>query len=231
MTDDLPIDRIRSSLLDGRWTEARELLSDMGGEVPDPAALGAERIGGVPRSEPPAQQYATAWKLPAEAGGGVLINDVQSWPRRTRIVEPDATLVLRFGGIGAAVGSVPLDVFRRTAEGETEAVLGLVVDTGPAYYEPELTPEDLHRELRTLLDAVTEATGCEWIPFDELDKEEWDRETFLSHCTRLAEEAGVPPVEAEEVDTESLAMRYQESPAHLTLEAFALSIIGERSTS
>ncbi len=228
MTD--VVEKLRELLSDGRRDEARKLLREIEGRLPDPAELGAEPIGGVPADREPDEQVMTAWALPAGLGGGAVFYDRSGPPRRLSLVDPDDTLILSFGGIGAAVGSVPIDLHRRSPGGETGPVAAIVVDVGPGSYGDAdgPSPEEIHEELGLLLDRVAEAAGSEWIRFRELDKEDWDRAGFLRAYNALAEEHGEPTLDGETVDRENFWIRYGSTPAYLSVEAYARAVFRAR---
>lgn len=222
--------RLRELLEEGRRDEAHGLLArtrDGSEPPPDPAELGAERIGTAPASADEHDPWLAAWSLPAELGGGALFEGGIPMTRRPRttLVDPEDTVVVSFGGIGAAVGSVPLDVYRRTADGEVSVLAARTVEVGPGSYgepfEGDPTPEELLEDTEELLDAVREATGCRWLRSGDLEQEAWDRGVFLERYNALAEEAGVEPLDGATVDRENFYMRYAHSIAYDSLEAFA----------
>lgn len=227
-------DEVRSLLAASRRDDARRLLRDRDAPAVDPAELGAEAISLPDEGPEEGVEGLEAWALPAELGGGaVLACDDAPGPRRLTLVDPDDTLVLSFGGIGAAVGSVPITVHRRSADGQTDGVAFLTVEVGPGSYgdpDPgEPTPEEVADRTARLLDAVDEAAGCAWIRFGDLEKEEWNRAAFLERYNALADAAGVEPLDGETVDRENHWVRYGGSPRYLSVDAYARAVFEARS--
>lgn len=224
-------DELRELLAGGGREEARRRLEEAREareDAPDPEALGAERIGGVPEAAEEEGSVLEAWALPEELGGGALFADRRIRPPHVTLVAPEDLLVLSFGGIGAAVGSVPVDVHRRSPDGEVEVVSAWTVEVGPGSagepYGDGPTPEELLEETRRLLEAVEAATGCGWVRSGDLPKEEWERETFLEHYGELAREWGAEPMDGETVDRQNFWIRYTSSIGHETVEGFARAV-------
>lgn len=226
-------------LAEGRREEARRRLREAreaGADPPAPEALGARRLGGVGAGDGEgggeSADDLAAWSLPAEMGGGVLLVDVGGWRGGATLVDPDDTLILSFGGIGAAVGSVPLTLHRRSPDGEVEVALAWTFDVGPGSYgdhgEGGRKPEDVLADVRDLLDEISAAGGAAWVRFGDLEREAWDRAAFLDRYAELAREHGLDPMEPETADRENFWVRYGGSVRHDTLDAFARDVFRAR---
>lgn len=124
-----------------------ELASDL-------EAIGARLLGRFPAAHyDPTRIWL--WLLPENLGGHVLVRVAELMVRDV-ILGPDDLLEVRFGGLSAAMGAVPLALVLHRGESTHRLYQEIVQDT----LEGALVPEDYRDELDALVRLAREHSGC-----------------------------------------------------------------------
>lgn len=133
----------RTAQVPGILVECRPLRLD---------AIGAEKIVELTSD---ARVSFTGWRLPRTLGGsGIIVYDAG---RRACDVRMGDSFEIDFGGMGAAVGSVPLRWELVRSMGEKVAEDGGVIDE---YMEPGVNSSALFSELLSALETFGAAIGA-----------------------------------------------------------------------
>jgi len=141
-------EKLRTFTASGQVEEAMALLRERRSD--DLPAWGVIEIARyIPMWPPP----IVCWRLPDELGGYVLIELEKS----LELIRPSDEFRIEFGGMSAAVGEVPLYVWRKTVEdGKERLFFGMNIDE----YRYDLSSTQELKEVRAFLEMVSQASGC-----------------------------------------------------------------------